>query len=131
MPIKPLALRTIKATFKVGTDEYTEHLTSWEFSPNTPIQSLTDISGKVHKIAPDESDWTLNLGLTQDFSATGLALFMFQNQGVSAAVTIVDGPATWASTVTFVPPSIGGAGATIGASTVALPASEPVYTATV
>lgn len=129
MAIKPLALRTIKATFKVGTDEYTEHLTSWEFSPNTPILSVTDISGKVSKIAPSESDWTLNLGLIQDYTSSGLAKYMYANAGTTAAVSIVDGPATWTSTVTLIPPSIGGAGATIGASTVALPASKPVWAA--
>lgn len=130
MPEVPAALRLIKATFAIDADVYTEHLSSWEFAPNTPTTSVTDIGGKVHKFSADEADWTLNLGLFQDFTETGLAKFMLDHAGDDVSVTIVDGPATWAATVGCMPPSIGGAGATVGQSSLALPSTKPVWSAT-
>jgi len=126
----PAALRLTKATFALGSDSYTQHIASYEFTPNTPTTTFTDISGTVHKFAADEADWTLNLSLGQDFSATGLAKYMLDHAGDDVEVTIVDGPATWTATVTCLPPNIGGAGASINQSRLALPSTEPEWEAT-
>jgi hypothetical protein len=123
-------IRLIKATFKLGTDTYTEHVSQYEFVPNTPSISYTDVGGVVHKLAADESDWALNLTLLQDFSATGLAKYMLDHAGDEVEVEIVDGPATWTADVTCVPPRIGGAPKTVGTSQLALPSSKPTWAAT-
>ncbi|GMM94757.1 hypothetical protein [Microbacterium sp. MTN4-26] len=117
-----------KATFTVGSNSYTSHILSYEWVPNAPTQEVTDIGGTVHRFA-GQAGWTLNLGLFQDWTDTGLATMFFEDEGEEATVTVETAQASFAATITVVAPSIGGAAAQISQSSISLPSSKPVRTA--
>ena len=125
----PANLRLITATVTIGTDSYTEHIQDFSYDPAPVTVEVTDVGGKVHKFA-GEAGYNLTLNVFQDFTATGLARKMFDAEGEKADITIVDGPTTWDSEITFVAPKIGGATKAVGVSTLVLPSSRPVPTAT-
>lgn len=125
----PASLRLITATISIGTDAYTEHIQDFQYTPASTTVEVTDVGGKVHKFA-GESGWTLTLNVFQDFTTTGLARKMLDDEGSKVDITIVDGPTTWTSEVTLVAPAIGGATKAVGVSSLALPSSAPVATPT-
>jgi hypothetical protein len=125
----PANLRLITATIKVGADDYTAHIQDFQYVPNASTVEVTDVSGKVSKFS-GEAGWDLTLNVFQDFTTTGLARKMFNDEGDQFEIVIVDGPNTYTSTVTLVAPAIGGATKAVGVSSVTLPSSKPVITAT-
>lgn len=129
MPNVPANLRLITATITVGTDTYSEHIQDFSYDPTTASVKIVDVSGKPRTIV-GESDYTLTLNVFQDFTATGFARKCFDDEGTEVAISIIDGPTTWTSTITLVAPKIGGATKTVGVSTIAFPSTRPVPTVT-
>lgn len=125
----PANLRLITAAVTIDGSTYTEHIQDYNFAPTPVTSEVTDVGGVVHKFA-GEAGYVLNLNVFQDFTTTGLARVAFDNEGDTADVTIVDGPVTWDTTVTWVAPTIGGATKAVGVTPLALPCSRPVPTAT-
>lgn len=124
----PANLRLITATITVGEEDYTTHIQDFIYSPTAATVEVTDVSGTVHKFA-GEAGWDLTLNVFQDFTTSGFARKLFDDEGEQVEITIVDGPTTWTSTVTLVAPAIGGATKQVGVSAVTLPSSRPVPTA--
>lgn len=123
-------IRLVTATISIGTDDYSAHIQDFSYDPTPVVSEVTDVTGKVVRIA-GASGWNVTLNVFQDFSATGLARKMFTDEGTSVVLKIVDGPTTWTSTVSLVAPKIGGATKAVGVSTVVLPSTKPVPTASV
>jgi hypothetical protein len=121
-------LRLTTATIKVGADDYTAHIQDFQYVPSAVTSEVTDVSGKVTKFA-GAAGWDLNLNVFQDFTSTGLARKMLTDEGNTAVMVIVDGPTTYTSTVTLVAPAIGGATKQQNVSSVTLPSTKPVLTA--
>jgi hypothetical protein len=121
-------LRPITATVTVDDDDYTAHIQDFVFNPTTPTSEVTDVSGKVTKFA-GEAGYDLVLNVFQDFGTTGLARKMHNDQGEKVEIVIEDGPQTYTAEVTLVAISIGGANKQVGVSSVTLPSSKPVITA--
>lgn len=124
----PVDIRLIKATIKVGSEDFTTHFSTYKFVPTPVTTEFTDVSGTVHKLA-GESGWALTLGVRQDFSTTGFARKCFDSEGEKVSITVEDGPVIWTSDITLVAPEIGGDPKTVGISTISFPASRPVPTA--
>ena len=122
-------IRLIKATIKVGAEDFTAHIGDYKYTPNAATAEWTDVGGTVHKLA-GESGWVLALGVRQDFTTTGFARQCFDDEGKKVTITIEDGPVTWTSEITLVAPEIGGSPNTVGLSAVTFPSSKPVPTAT-
>ncbi|KQQ65195.1 hypothetical protein [Microbacterium sp. Leaf320] len=118
-------MRLITATIKVGTVDYTEEIQDFSYDPTSAIVEVTDVSGKVHKLA-GESGYNLTLNVFQNFAASGFARKCFDDEGKTAEITIVDGPITWTSTITLVAPKIGGATKQVGISPVVFGSTRPV-----
>jgi hypothetical protein len=125
----PANLRLITATITVGTSSYTEHIQDFTYAPTPVTVEVTDVGGEVHKLA-GESGWNLTLNVFQDFTTTGLARKMLDDEGDKVSIVIVDGPVTWTSDVSLVAPTIGGATKSVGVSQIVMPSSRPVATAT-
>ena len=128
MAIIAANLRNITATITVGTDECTAHIQDFQFVPTPVLSEVTDVSGKVTKFS-GEAGWDLTLNVFQDFTTTGFARKLFDDEGESVTIAIEDGPTTYTSTVTLVAPAIGGPTKQVGVSAVTLPSSRPVLTA--
>lgn len=128
MPAVSANLRLITASVEIDGDTYNAHIQDYNFTPAATTSEVTDISGVVHKFA-GESGWTCNLNVFQDFSTTGLARKMLDDEGETVTLKITDGPTTWTADVTFVAPTIGGPTKSVGVSSLALPSSRPVPTA--
>ena len=120
--------RLTVASFQFDTDTYTEHVLSYAFVPTTATASYTDVGGTTHHLG-GESSFELQLELLQDYSATGLAREVFDNEGDEVTVSIIDGPTTWTATITLVAGQIGSAGKTIPTTQVSFPSTRPVPTA--
>lgn len=124
-------LRLITATISVGTDDYSAHIQDYAIIPTSVTAEVTDVTGKVTRLA-GQSGYNVQLNVFQDFSASGLARKMFNDEGTNVVLKIVDGPTTWTQTVTLVAPQIGGATKAVGVSTVTLPVvGKPVPTVSV
>lgn len=128
MPVIAANLRLITATISVGTDDYSAHIQDYAIIPTSVTAEVTDVTGKVTRLA-GQSGFNVQLNVFQDFSATGLARKMFNDEGTNVVLKIVDGPTTWTQTVTLVAPQIGGATKAVGVSAVTLPVvGKPVPT---
>lgn len=128
MPKIPANLRLVTATISFGADEYTEHIQDFSIDPTSVVSEVTDVSGKVVRMA-GQSGYSVTLNVFQDFTATGFARKLFNDEGTSGVLKIVDGPTTWTMNVTLVAPKIGGATKAVGVSTVVLPVNgKPVPT---
>lgn len=127
----PANIRKISATFTLGADTYTAHIQNYQWNNATDVETVTDISGLQTRVAGTSSH-DLTLILFQDWTATGLARLFFDESGEeSGTVVIVDGPTTFTAEVEYVMPNaIGGAGNTVGTTTVVLPSTRPVLSAT-
>lgn len=123
-------IRLVTATISIGSDDYSAHIQDFSIDPTPVTAEVTDVTGKVVRLA-GQSGWNVTLNVFQDFTATGLARKMFNDEGTSAVLKIVDGPTTWTSTVTLVAPKIGGATKAVGVSPVVLPSTKPVPTVSV
>lgn len=110
----------VKATIKIGTDDYSGHFQGFEIVSNSTTAEVTDISGKVYKFAGPSSQ-TLNVGVIQDWTATGLAKKMYTDEGTAAVITIETVQGKWTVNVTLVAPTIGGQVNTVGVAQVSLP----------
>lgn len=124
-----MALKINKITFRVGTTEYTSEVASAIFTPTAPAVEVTDVGGTVHRFS-GTAGWNLDLILFQDWEDTSLATMFLADEGETAEVTVERPDATFAASVTLVAPAIGGAGNTVAQSTVSLPSTKPVRTAT-
>ncbi len=97
-----------KAKFSVGTDEYTAHLSQVEFQPTQPTGSFTDISGETTNFG-GKSSWQLALAGTQDWAtANSLSLFLNENDGEDATVTLEVPGGEWEATVVCAAVNVGG-----------------------
>lgn len=129
MPEIPVALRLITATVSIGADSYSAHIQDFKYTPSPVLSSVTDVTGLVTEFV-GESAWKLDLNVFQDFSVTGLARKMLDDEGEKVTLSIVDGPDTWTSEVKLVAPQIGGATKQVGVSPLSLPSTRPAWTAT-
>jgi hypothetical protein len=118
----------VKATFKVGSDDYTAHISSYEWVPTTPDAEVTDIGGTVHKFSASSS-WVFNADVIQDFTATGWTTFLLAHETEAAHVTVTTGDANFDADITLVAPHIGGKYGDIGAGSLSFPSSKPIRSA--
>lgn len=115
----------------VGTDDYTAHISAFEFQPNQPTSSVTDIAGTVTNFG-GKSGYALAIGLFQDWeTANSLSLYLFDHDGEDMATSITVPGGTWAATVVAAAPHIGGTGNQPATSSLTLQVKgKPVFTPT-
>lgn len=117
------------ASFSIGTDEYTAHVSQAEWTPSQPTATVTDISGTVYNFG-GKSGYVLNLTGFQDWeTANSLSSFLTENDGETAAVTLEVPGGSWAGTVVLAATTIGGTANSPAVFSVALQtAGKPVFT---
>lgn len=121
MPNIPVNPHFVEIKFKVGTDEYTEHVTSAKFiKTDQPEASFRDVGGKTHKRV-GKAARALQINLVQDWSATGLARMFWEDEGQQAQVTYEDETGSFAATVNIIAPDPGGEGGTFAQDSLTLP----------
>nr|WP_315266024.1 hypothetical protein [Microbacterium lemovicicum] len=130
MAVIPANIRLVTATVSIGADDYSAHIQDFSYDPSPVISEVTDVTGKVVRLS-GASGWNVTLNVFQDFTTTGLARKMFNDEGTSVTLKIVDGPTTYTSTVTLVAPQIGGPTKAVAVSSVTLPSTKPVLTPSV
>lgn len=102
-------------------DDHARHVASCRFVPNGGSELRwkggTPTAKVVHRTL---SDWTCEMRVAQDFSATGLAKYLLDNEGetVAAAFTLVAGGPTWYADLVLAAPEIGGAVDSYGEATI-------------
>lgn len=109
----------VQATIKVGTDEYTGHFQGFSLDTEPVTAEITDVGGTTYKFN-GKSKYTLNVGVIQDWTATGLARKMYEDEGDPATITIETDQAIVTANVKLVAPSFGGQYGAVGVSQVAL-----------
>lgn len=119
-----------RATFTVGTDEYTAHVSKAEWAPSQPTSSWTDLSGTVYNFG-GKSAWVLNLDGAQDWvTANALSAFLTTNDGEELDVELTVPGGTWAGKVIGAATTIGGTVNSPAVFSVALQTiGTPVFTA--
>lgn len=120
MPVIASSPFFVKATVKVDDDEYTGHFDGFELTSTPVTAEVTDVGGTTHQFAGD-SKHALQVGIIQDWTATGLARKMYENAGTPATITIETAQAVVVCQAALVAPSFGGKYGTVGVSQVTLP----------
>lgn len=120
MALKAVTPFYVKGKFNFGADEYTGHVSKFEFQPSQSTVTYTDLDGTVYSY-PGPVTWVLVLNLAQDWTTNGLTNFLLANVGATGNVQIQTAQANWAATVANVPPTIGGDTGTIAQATITLP----------
>lgn len=120
MPVIASSPFFVKATIKVDDDTYTGHFDGFELTSTPVTAEITDVGGTNYSFAGD-SKHALQVGIIQDWTATGLARKMYDEAGAPAVVTIETAQATVVCNVALVAPSFGGKYGAVGVSQVTLP----------
>jgi hypothetical protein len=106
--------------FGGGTDDVARHVASCAFIPSggteTRWKGGTPDAKRAHRTL---SDWTCQMRVAQDFTATGLAKYLFDNEGETIPVAFqpVTGGPTWYADLVIAAPQIGGDIDTYGEAT--------------
>jgi len=94
-----------------GTDDYAKHIASCRFIPSGGTETRWKGGTPTAKVAyRSESDWTCEMRVAQDYSATGLARYLLTNEGteVDCEFTPVAGGPTFEATLVLAAAEIGG-----------------------
>ncbi|NYE20513.1 hypothetical protein [Microbacterium immunditiarum] len=79
-----------KATFTLGEDSFTAHLSKAEYVPTQPTGQYVDLSGKAVNFG-GESSWILDLAGCQDWStANSLSAYLDAHEGEEVEATITE-----------------------------------------
>lgn len=108
-------------TFGGTTDDHARHVASCAFVPSGGTETRWKGGTPDAKVAHRTlSDWTCQMRVAQDFSATGLAKYLFDNEGetVAVAFTPVAGGPSWYADLVIAAPQIGGDIDTYGEATI-------------
>lgn len=101
---------TLASGASFGDDDYHGHLSQFEFQPNQPRTSVTDISGKITNFG-GKSGYVLALSIFQDWAtANSLSAYLFEHDGEDVTASIQVPGGTWSATVVCAAPHIGGTG---------------------
>jgi hypothetical protein len=105
------AMTEFEVILGAGTDDYARHIASCRFVPDGGTESRWKGGTPSAKVAHRSlSDWTCEMRVSQDFSATGLARYLLTNEGNSVLCKfkpIAGGP-TFTATLVLSCPEIGG-----------------------
>lgn len=104
-----------------GTDDYAKHIASCRLVPNGGSEQRWKGGTPSAKFAHRTlSDWTCEMRVAQDFTATGLARYLLTNEGetVAASFTPTAGGPTFEVDLVLSAPEIGGAIDSYGEATV-------------
>lgn len=116
----------VEVNFKVGEEVYTEHVTSVKFvKTDQPTAEYRDIGGKVHKRVGKASR-ACQINLVQDWTATGLALMFWNQEGATAEVSYDTEEGAFSATIVIVAPDPGGDGGTFAQDSLSLPVDGEV-----
>lgn len=115
-----------KATFTVGSEEYTAHVDTTEFVPSQPQSEWVDVGGMARQFA-GSSSWKFNMAGVQDWeTANSLVRFMLANAGEEVDVEFtLPGGGIAAGTVIAAAPKIGGKINTLADFNLSLACAEP------
>lgn len=108
-------------TFGGTTDDHARHVASCAFVPSGGSELRWKGGTPDAKVAYRTlSDWTCQMRVAQDYSATGLAKYLLDNEGeeVQAEFTLISSGPTWYVTLVLAAPQIGGDVDTYGEATV-------------
>lgn len=125
----PVAPFYFKATFSLGTDEYTAHVNEARFVPTQPTATWTDIDDVTHTFA-GKSTWVLNLAGVQDWETlNSLSSYLNEHEGetVTATIETPEG-ATHTADVIAAAVEIGGANGSPATFSQSLQSTKPVTT---
>lgn len=128
--LEPFVLKDV--LLRSGTSDYEAHVSSVTFTPTPPspakFKGLTPTSN--HNFV-GFADWVVTLDFAQDWeTADSLSIHLLENETEQEAWTFEpqrDG-ASFASTVTLTPGSIGGTVDEVATSSVSLACTKPVRT---
>jgi hypothetical protein len=105
------AMTEFEVILGAGTSNYARHIASCRFVPDGGTESRWKGGTPSAKVAHRSlSDWTFEMRVAQDFSATCLARFLLTNEGTSILCKfkpIAGGP-TFEATLVLSCPEIGG-----------------------
>lgn len=104
-----------------GTDDYAQHTAACRFVPSGGTETRWKGGTPEAKVAHrSESDWTCEMRVGQDFSSTGLAKYLLDNETTTVACAftpIAAGPTFYVDLI-LAAPEIGGDIDTFGEATV-------------
>ena len=121
-----IAPHFVEVTFKVGTESYSEHVTSAKFiKTEEAVASFRDIGGKVHRRV-GKPGRALQINLVQDWTSTGLARMLWNDEGDIAAVSYETTEGKFAANVVLISPDPGGEGGTFAQDQLSLPVDGAV-----
>lgn len=116
----------VEVVFKVGEEEYTEHVTSAKFVKTDQNEvTFRDVGGKVHKRV-GKPGRALQINLVQDWTTTGLARMFWESEGEQAEVAYETTEGAFSATINIVSPDPGGDSGTFAQDSLALPVDGDV-----
>jgi len=95
----------------VGTDDYARHVASCRFVPSGGTETRWKGGTPTAKVGHRSlSDWTCEMRVAQDYTSTGLARYLFTNEGTTVAASFkpVAGGPTFETDLVLAAPEIGG-----------------------
>lgn len=120
-PVNPFVLKDVN--FNVADDDFAAHVSQVEFTPTASAINWKGLTPSAVFSDVTTATWVCTLAFAQDWSATGLSTYLYNNEGKTVEVAFRPkngvGP-SFTADVIITPGAIGGTVDTVAIGTVSL-----------